>query len=299
MQQKSHREPTGQHQPRHHLRNNLNDLDSHRWLLFTKSWFTPKQSPRRDGHTRQHPAKFPEPMVEDFLRFFTTSRRPQVILDPFCGTGTTLVTIDQLNQEQAQPARTGIGIELNPHYASTARNLTRQTIHTADAATMDLQDLPPLDFIITSPPYWNSLHAGTGHLNPQRQHQGLDTVYSQDPRDMGNIGPYPEFIRRTAQTVSRYTMLLRPGSFCVVILACVNRGERFYPLPYDFAHQLLLITDLQWRGERIWLQDNKPLMPYGYPYSFVSNIHHHTCLIFRQPTRPDETGEIKQEDPLP
>ena len=38
----------------------------------------------------------------------------------------------------------------------------------------------------------------------------------------------------------------------------------------------------QLRGERIWLQDNKTLFPYGYRYSFVPNVHHHYCLIFKK-----------------
>ena len=33
-------------------------------------------------------------------------------------------------------------------------------------------------------------------------------------------------------------------------------------------------------GEQLWLQDNKQLGIWGYPSAFVSNIHHHYCLIF-------------------
>ena len=38
----------------------------------------------------------------------------------------------------------------------------------------------------------------------------------------------------------------------------------------------------QLRGEKMWLQDNKTLYPYGYRYAFVPNVHHHYCLIFKK-----------------
>ena len=37
------------------------------------------------------------------------------------------------------------------------------------------------------------------------------------------------------------------------------------------------------KGEKIWCQDNKKLGIWGYPSEFVSNVHHHYCLIFKKP----------------
>ena len=51
-------------------------------------------------------------------------------------------------------------------------------------------------------------------------------------------------------------------------------------LAWDFA--IKMKAHYQLRGERIWCQDNKTLYPYGYRYSFVPNVHHHYCLIFKK-----------------
>jgi hypothetical protein len=36
------------------------------------------------------------------------------------------------------------------------------------------------------------------------------------------------------------------------------------------------------KGLLVLVQDNKALYPYGYPYSFVPNIHHQNVLVFRK-----------------
>jgi len=55
---------------KYHTKNEMNDLTGKEWLLFTKSWFilSPKQ---RSGFVLQHPAKFPEELVERYATFFT------------------------------------------------------------------------------------------------------------------------------------------------------------------------------------------------------------------------------------
>ena len=261
-------------------KNQLNNLDGKEWVAFTKSWFVANPV-RRNGAAALHPAKFPESLVYDFLKFFTRHQDGNVILDPFCGTGSTLVAVDQANND-FDGNRTGIGIELNPGYAETARELTAQEVTVADATIYDLDQLPDLDFIITSPPYWNVLHKDTGHINGARRRKGLDTVYSDSHLDLGNIENYDEFIDATVYAIGRFTEKLKTGRFCVVVLSSTNKGGRFYPIPYDFAAKFQEQWPMTWKGERIWCQDNKPLMPYGYPYSFVPNFTHHSCLVFRK-----------------
>ena len=35
------------------------------------------------------------------------------------------------------------------------------------------------------------------------------------------------------------------------------------------------------KGERLWVQDNKRLGCWGWPSEFVTNVHHHYCLVFK------------------
>ncbi|UCH35944.1 MAG: site-specific DNA-methyltransferase, partial [Armatimonadota bacterium] len=93
--------------------NELNDLTGTEWIKFTRTWFV-CDSPRyhRNKDTELHPARFPEEMVADFLRFFTKER--QFVLDPFAGSGATLVAC-------LEQRRQGVGIELSPRYAAVAQ----------------------------------------------------------------------------------------------------------------------------------------------------------------------------------
>ena len=84
------------------------------------------QMPPRD---RQHPNEKPVEMVEHFLRLH--SSEGQTILDPFMGSGTTLVACAKLG-------RKGIGIELDPDYFETACKRVRDAY-----AQPDLFIAPP------------------------------------------------------------------------------------------------------------------------------------------------------------
>ena len=70
--------------------NDLNDLTGKEWIKFTRTWFV-CDSPRywRNRETELHPARYPEEMVAEFLKFFT--KRGGAVLDPFVGSGATLV----------------------------------------------------------------------------------------------------------------------------------------------------------------------------------------------------------------
>ncbi len=78
--------------------------------LPTDIWnIVPEDEWRKDGHY----AVFPTKLLE--LPIKATSRVSSVILDPFMGTGSTLVAANQLNRQ-------GIGIELSEEYVEIARD---------------------------------------------------------------------------------------------------------------------------------------------------------------------------------
>jgi site-specific DNA-methyltransferase (adenine-specific) len=65
--------------------------------------------------TREHPAPFPNELARRLIRMF--SFVGDTVLDPFAGTGTTLVAA-------AQAGRNAVGVEIDPAYFRTAkRNL--------------------------------------------------------------------------------------------------------------------------------------------------------------------------------
>lgn len=266
------------------VRNRLNELEPKEWLKFQKSWFTHKPPPRRKD-VLLHPAKFPETLAQDFIEFFT--KRNQTVLDPMVGTGSTLIAC-------LRSGRNGIGIELNPSYAEIARTIVaeerktlgknatklRTEVITGDASSLSDFGLPTIDYVLTSPPYWNMLHArGAETQRKRRKSSDLDVVYSDNPADIGNIDDYGLFLEALVSIYQNLQPILRPRAYLTIIVKNVKKGGRIYPLAWDLALRLGEVFTL--KDEKIWCQDDIRLAPYGMGNAWVSNTFHHYCLQFR------------------
>jgi DNA modification methylase len=264
--------------------NKLNNLTNKEWLKFQKSWFIHNPPPRKKG-VLVHPAKFPETMAQEFIEFFT--KEGETVLDPMAGTGSTLVAA-------LRCGRNSYGIELNPKYATIAKQiiederatlgenvkgLTSNVIN-GDAAQITTYQLPMIDYVLTSPPYWDMLRAkGAETQKKRRDAAELDVHYSDDPNDMGNISDYEEFLSKLVKIYEGLKPLLREKAYLTIIVKNVKKGGKIYPLAWDIARELGKTYTL--KDEKIWLQDNQPLAPFGMGSAWVSNTFHHYCLQFR------------------
>jgi DNA modification methylase len=270
------------------FRNRLNDLDPKSWLKFQKSWFV-HNPPRRRKDVLRHPAKFPETLAQEFIEFFTQSGG--VVLDPMAGTGSALAAA-------LRSGRNSYGIELNPAYAEIARQVVaeekerlgeagaglRAEIIQGDAAQITTLagrfGLPPVDYVITSPPYWDMLRAqGAETQKERRTSPGLDVFYSDDPADLGNVADYDEFVERLVCIYTALKLYLQPKAYLTIIVKNVKKGGRIYPLAWDLGRSLGQVYAL--KDEKIWCQDDIRLAPYGLGSAWVSNTFHHYCLQFR------------------
>jgi len=264
--------------------NKLNDLDSKTWLKFQKSWFIHNPPPRKKG-TLVHPAKFPETMAQEFIEFFT--KKGQTVLDPMAGTGSALIAA-------LRAGRNSYGIELNPKYAEIAKQiiaeeraalgsqvegLTSKVIN-ADASTAVDLGLSTFDYVLTSPPYWDMLRArGANTQKKRRSSTNLDVFYSDDPNDLGNVDDYETFLAKLVEIYARLKPLLREKAYLTIIVKNVKKGGKIYPLAWDIGRELGKTYTL--KDEKIWMQDNQSLAPYGLGSAWVSNTFHHYCLQFR------------------
>ena len=264
--------------------NKLNDLDPKSWLKFQKSWFIHNPPPRKKG-VLVHPAKFPETMAQEFIEFFT--KRGQTVLDPMAGTGSTLVAA-------LRSGRNSYGIELNPKYANIAKQIIaeertalgsqveslKSEIVNADASTALYLGIPTIDYVLTSPPYWDMLRAkGSDTQKKRRAASDLDVFYSDDPNDLGNVDEYESFLAKLVEIYVGLKPLLREKAYLTIIVKNVKKGGKIYPLACDLGRELGKTYTL--KDEKIWMQDNQSLAPYGLGSAWVSNTFHHYCLQFR------------------
>ena len=306
--------------------NKLNELSGKEWIKFTKSWAVydskgnkvtsynrPENKkvsskswfihnpPPRDEKIL-HPAAFPETMIKEFIEFFT--KKGQWVLDPFLGTGSTLIAC-------YLAGRNGIGIELSEKYAKIAeerlkkvRSQKRLDAFIEGSETVQIvinddsrnilkiweeNDFPEMDFCITSPPYWNQLKRNYIRQKDRAEH-GLDTVYSEDERDLGNIDDYELFLLEQKEIFDKVYEIMKDGGYLVVITNNVYYNGKLYPLAFD----TLITLSERWvpKDEKLWLQDDKPLVPLGVYTAWVGNRHHHYCLIFRK--EKDKRGEMNK-----
>jgi len=262
--------------------NRLNDLSARQWIKFQKSWFVHNPPPREPG-VLQHPAKFPETLAREFIEFFT--KRGEWVLDPMVGSGSTLLAA-------AAARRPSVGVELSEPFAHLARQrlaglapceaepLPPAHLIVADARHLTALSLPPIAYCFTSPPYWDMLHRPGFESQAQRRDQGLPMTYSASPHDLGNIVDYDAFLDELMAVYAAVHAKLRPRAYLTVIVKNVKKGGRVYPLAWDLARRLSDLYAL--KDERIWVQDNVRLAPYGLFNAWVSNTHHHYCLTFRK-----------------
>jgi len=266
--------------------NKLNCLTGKEWIKFSKSWFIHKPTQRKKNEIL-HPAKYPESLIEEFIAFFT--KENDWVFDPFLGTGSTLIACGNLR-------RNAVGIELSEYYFSIAQ----ERINTAgfsnkilplcgSSLQLDnmLKNVPSIkkkyDYVITSPPYWNQLERNTMRQK-KRKDDGLDTKYSGSSEDIGNISDYENFLEMQAKIFDKVFDITKQHGYLTIITNNVYSNAKLFPLAYDTAISLTKRGDKSWtlKDEKIWLQNDKPLIALGINSAWVSNRHHQYCLIFRK-----------------
>ncbi|XSG76513.1 DNA methyltransferase [Herpetosiphon llansteffanensis] len=294
-----------------HRRNQLNDLLGREWLYATRSialtgtpptplndltpeewaaWSGPvlasayptRGSASAAHHIRKaHPSPKPPALLSEIIRFFT---KPNGwVLDPFAGVGGTLLAC-------AQTQRQAIGIELSQQYielygqAADALNLPRLQVLQGDARevlTSQSIQQQQFDLVLTDPPYSSMLsRARTGQ---RRKHgNAAATPFTDDPADLGNVD-YPTFLRELTKIVAQSLQPLRVGGHLVLFVKDLQpTPEHHNMLHADIVSALYQLSQLRYRGYRIWYDQSAMLYPFGYPYSFVANQVHQFLLIFQK-----------------
>jgi DNA modification methylase len=269
----------------YNTKNKLNSLTGKEWIKFSKSWFIHKPVRRKENEIL-HPAKFPESLIKEFITFFT--KENDWVIDPFMGTGSTLIA-------SGETGRNAIAVELSEDYFEIAKsrvekNNFENSIKPILGSSFNLNNLIEeeikFDYAITSPPYWNQLERSSLRQKI-RVEKGLATKYSESSEDIGNIDHYESFIEQQAQIFDNVFDLLKEGKYLTVITNNVYFKGKLFPLAFDTAISLTKRGDKSWtlKDEKIWLQDDKPLVALGINNAWVSNRHHQYCLIFRKESK--------------
>ena len=170
-----------------------------------------------------HPAKMLPAIAATAIARYT--RPGDLVADPMCGIGTTLV-------EAVHLGRDGLGIEYEPRWAQVAAaNVSHARRNgatgTAEVICGDARQLPALlppgtagraALVITSPPYGSSVHGQV--TAEQRRGAGggvrkYDNHYGRDPANLASRG-LDELLDGFTQILAGCRALLRPGGLAVI-----------------------------------------------------------------------------------
>jgi DNA modification methylase len=263
-----------------------NDLDGKRWLRNSLSlWSDIRKSP--EELRLKHPALFPSMLAGRLIESFLPSG-PHIVLDPFAGTGSTLVAAEKMGKR-------GIGLELSPEYVAIAiKRLAGRfdsgnhdevpaghaILYQASANAVEKYVGPgSVDLCVTSPPYWNILN--------QRRTADLKSVrhYGNLADDLGTIDDYDDFLSALAAVFARVLTVLKPGAHCAIVVMDLRKKDRFYPFHSDLAARLQTIG-FRFDDLVVWNRqaEYNNLRPLGYPAVFRVNKVHEFILLMQKPS---------------
>ncbi|MFX1578679.1 MAG: DNA methyltransferase [Promethearchaeota archaeon] len=216
--------------------NHINCLTAKEWMqsqIAIWEFFYEKRD-IRDKNV--HPAVFPIALPTKCISLFT--HRGELVLDPFVGSGTTLVAAQDLS-------RNAVGFDLKKEYIKFANErLSSREDETCQLAIQDEALKIPeylaeetVSLCVTSPPYANLLNrkrknkSKRGNLR-EDEHYLKVQQYSKDPRDLGTMSA-EKYAETLGQIFRGILPLLKPRGHCVIN-----------------------ITDYWWKGKRVPIHIN-------------------------------------------
>ncbi len=172
----------------------------------TTLWEYPSQhyGPEQQG-SASYKGATPSYIVWNLLQRYT--REKDLVVDCFCGSGTTLDVARDLN-------RRALGYDVHP---------TRKDIFRVDARKLPAELTGKVDFVFIDPPYSN-------HID-----------YGPDPRDIGKLDASAgdAYYSAMQQVFLEIHRLLKPGKYMALYVSdSYVHGKGFFPIGFELFNRL-------------------------------------------------------------
>jgi DNA modification methylase len=211
----------------------MNDLDLKNWkryedLLTDSLWIIPE----RDGsgaHCADYHGNFVPQIPYQMMQRFT--KRGDVVLDPFLGSGTTLIEARRLG-------RHAIGVELQEHVAAVAK----QRI---DATEGEGQSRIYVEDSTSHRAYMKALNAvhslGRESLQLIMVHPPYHDIirFSDRPEDLSNAATTDEFRAMFGKVLDNFLPLLERGRHLCLVIGDKYAGGEWVPLGFHLMQEAL------------------------------------------------------------
>ncbi|GBD87974.1 modification methylase DpnIIB [bacterium BMS3Abin03] len=209
----------------------INDINLNRWkeyddIITDSLWIIDKRD-KSGAHKAEYWGNFIPQIPNQFLRRYT--KKSEWILDPFLGSGTTLIECKRLG-------RNGIGIELNKDVAGLAKKLIGKEknpkkivtkIITGDSSSINIKNIlekegiQKVQFVIMHPPYWDIIK------------------FSKSKKDLSNADSVEKFLKMFGKVIDNTAEYLEKGRYLAVVIGDKYSNGEWIPLGFYTMQEVM------------------------------------------------------------
>ena len=279
----------------------FNGLCASEWAELSRSVWNDVSSARQKKHLK-HGATYPEKLCDRLIRMY--SKKDDVVLDPFLGTGTTVAAA-------IKAQRNAIGIELTDRFFDVATATISEILSNSQIGLFEktelgqyklfkgdcyetLKQIPSnkVQVTITSPPYADLIHKVVEDRTLRHKNSAFVTennattnLYSDDVRDLGNM-PMNEYITKVEDIMVELFRVTKPGGYNAWVVKDFRDTKN--KIPYIDLHSKIAQAGekagFRYHDWIIWDQNqHRKLVLLGYPSVFYLNQNHSYIVIMRKP----------------
>lgn len=225
----------------------------------------------------KHPAVYPVALANKIIRLFT--HEGELVVDPFVGSGTTLVSASDLN-------RNAVGFDINEKYIKLCTERLSQTKiesqNTKQIAILDdARNIPDyfednqISLLLTSPPYSNLLNrkrlnkSRRGDKRKNEQYLKVEQ-YSQRENDLGILN-IDEFSKAMEEIYKGILPKLKPKGHSVINVADMWWENHRIPV-HIYVVNAMNNAGYELRNTIIWDRTNivNKIGIFGWPSNYIT-----------------------------
>lgn len=213
----------------------INDLDlkdwkNHKEIITDSLWLIPERD-NSGAHTGKYWGNFiPQIPRQMMLRY---TKRGDVVLDTFLGSGTTLIECKQLG-------RHGIGVELIPEVVEEAKKQIALEGNGFDVITKVVQgDSQLLETRQTVEKILKELGKKQAQLLVMHPPYHDIIKFSNDPRDLCNAKTTEQFLMWFQNVVENFSQLLESGRYLALVVGDKYTTGKWIPLGFYTMQKVL------------------------------------------------------------